>query len=194
MVLGMIHLLLLTATCGQSADMPRLAYKPGYSVVMPRPFLKRDQRIGPAYVAVSKERIYIVSSATLSPSENAEMQKAKTMGVDAYQRFLDSYAVNFSMASNTLKREAGAFHGMPCIRRLYEVKSGERGAMIAIFNGEKIYILVCVNPPGDTTFNEAQRFFDSFRLERSVAADPDLGDPPPGEEHYPPADANTGTV
>ena len=141
MVAAMLSLLLLnSAGAGQSGDVARMAYKSGYSVVMPRPFIKRNQKIGPVFIGVDNDRIYIVTATELSPPDFASMNLARDHGTEAYQRWLDSYAVTFTMEAKT------------------------------------------------------QRFFSSFRLERSVETDPALADPPMQDQGYPPVSENSGTV
>lgn len=176
---------------GNLQGMERLAFRAGYSVVMPRPFLKRPQQIGPAFLGVSDDRLYIVSSSVLSPKDYREFERAKQNGVQSLQGFLDAYVVTFTLEARTLSRDTGSFHGMPCLRRVFEAKRGERGALLAIFEGAKTYILICVNGAGEADFHAAQQFFDSFRIEKPAEKDPDLADPPPNTQ-YPPTNENSG--
>lgn len=176
----------------EGPEFARQAYRSGYSVVMPRPFLRREQRIGPAFVGASGDRLYIVSTAELSPRDQQRLAKSRRKGGRAFAQALDDYGITFTLAAKTLTREVGAFHSLPCIRRTYETEAGEQGALLAIFKDSRVYILICVNPAGDTDFSAAQRFFDSFQIERAVAADPKLAEPPSDPQSYPPANADTG--
>lgn len=153
-------------------ELERRNFKNGrFSVVMPKAFALYPKH---GYAALTSDSVYLVDTLTIGPGLARELQRAQQKGPEATTEMLNHLAFDQGPKIKITKTEAGGFHGMPCSRRWLVAEDGSKGVETLLLVNGQVYVLLFASTAGELDLKEAQRMFDSFRLEPNVTLDSPL--------------------